>query len=68
MIRKLLKRPPISLRALAQEAGVSHVALIKIRDGEFEASDEIKRSVLRSLRKRETLLKRLADELERDVG
>ena len=68
MIRKLLKQSPISLRALAKEAGVSHVALIKIRDGEFEASDEIKRSVLKSLRKREALLKKLADQFEREVG
>jgi predicted transcriptional regulator len=67
MIRKVLRESPISLRALAQEAGVSHVALIKIRDGEFEASAEIQKAVLKALRKQEATLRRLADQLEREV-
>ena len=66
MIRKVLRESPISLRALAREAGVSHVTLLKVRDGEFEASDQVRRGVLRALRKQEALLRRLADQLEQE--
>ena len=45
-VREAIKRSPLSIRALARAAGVSHVTLLKIRDGEFAASEDLVRRLL----------------------
>ena len=45
-MREAIKRSPLSIRALARAAGVSHVTLLKIRDGEFAASEDLVRRLL----------------------
>lgn len=40
---------PCSLRALARETGVSHVLLIKIRDGDVRATEEVAKALAAAL-------------------
>ena len=40
---------PCSLRALAKETGVSHVLLIKIRDGNARATQDVSRALAAAL-------------------
>jgi len=44
-----IEAAPCSLRALARAAGVSHVLLIKIRDGQLRATEEVAIAIAEAL-------------------
>ena len=66
--REALKRSPASIRALAREAGISHVSLIRIRDGDQKLTTDVRKKIIRALRVWSRGYARLADNLEREGG
>jgi hypothetical protein len=67
VIREILRRSPGSLRRLARDAGITHVALIRARRGEFPLSPERVAAVIRTLRSWSRTCAELADRLEATV-
>lgn len=64
--RRALDRNPASLRALARESGVSHVTLIRIRDGDFGLTPDIRQKLVKAFRSWSRLCADLADRLEKE--
>lgn len=69
-VAKAVERTPTSIRALAREAGVPHVSLLQVRDGDLGASPELAKAVAEALEGWSGELSELAggirEELERE--
>ena len=66
-IRQALEAWPGSLRSLAREAGVAHSTLVRIRDGEFEASPEVTQQIATALEVAGSRCQRAAQRLRRSL-
>ncbi len=64
ILKRALNLGPASVRTLAREAGVSHVLLLKVRNGEARLTPQVARGIVRALRKWSRLYADLADKLE----
>jgi hypothetical protein len=59
-----LSSMPISIRSLARRAGVSHVLLLKVRDGEARLTPDVAARLIGALREVSVEMAGLADRLE----
>lgn len=64
VLRRVLESAPGSIRALAREAGLAHVTLLKVRDGDRNLTPERWADVVAALRRWEATCGDLADALE----
>lgn len=62
-MRRVLQETPGSIRALAREAGVSHVLLTKIRDGDRRLTPDTREALAAALERWSDSLDSLATEL-----
>lgn len=62
-MRRILEETPGSIRALAREAGVSHVLLTKIRDGERRLTPGTREALAAALERWSERLDSFATEL-----
>lgn len=58
-----VRQTPTSIRALARRAGLSHVALLQVRDGDLPASRRIGEAVARALEEQAQEATALAGEI-----
>ncbi len=65
ILKKAISAGPASIRTLAREAGVSHVTLLKVRNGDARLTPKVARGLVRALRKWSRLYADLADKLEK---
>lgn len=64
VLRTVLEDAPGSIRELAREAGLAHVTLIQVRDGDRNLTRERWADLVAALRRWEDRCGHLADELE----
>ena len=64
VIRRALEGLPVSIRTLAREAGISHTALLHVRDGRFELGPDKLRALATVFRRWSEGCGELADELD----
>jgi hypothetical protein len=63
VLRDVLAEAPGSIRELAEQAGLSHAALIRARDGEIDLTAESLERIERALRRYAERSAKLADRL-----
>lgn len=63
LIREVLEQSPASIRALAREAGLSHVHLLEVRDGERRLTPDVARRLSEALQRWATTCEDLAARL-----
>ena len=68
VLRKVLSESPFSIRDLAKDLSVSHVALTRMRDGDFQPSPKVLRELAGVLKKKGTKCQKLAKELDTVIG
>ena len=66
--QRAIDRSPASLRALAREAGISHVTLVRVRAGDFNLTPDVRERLVKVFRKWSALYADLADRLEKEVS
>lgn len=64
VLRRVLDESPGSIRELAREAGVSHVLLLAVRDGQRRLTPETQEAVVAALRRWAERCEDLAESLE----
>lgn len=67
-LRRVLEEAPGSVRALAEEAGLSDTLLLLVRDGERRLTPRTRQALVSALRRWGERCHELADLLENDTG
>ncbi len=66
-VSRAIKAAPCSLRELAKEAKVPHTTLVRIRNGQREATAKVAQRVAKALRGWGTRCMKLADSIDRNA-